>query len=81
MLCPTRILTTPVSFDLASPPTKREWKHQQQLLDIPGSLQAHTEGNARETDGTALVQALNNQHIVTVQTDSKMAPMGDRWQD
>lgn len=80
-MCPAPILTTSVSFDLASPPTEREWKHQQQLLDFPGSLQARTEGNAREMDGTASVQALNNRHIVTVQADSKMAPVGNGWQD
>lgn len=42
ILCPAWTLTTSVSFDLASPPTEREWKHQQQLLDFPGSLQVHT---------------------------------------
>ena len=29
-------------------------------------------------DETALVQALNNQHIVTVQAGCKMAPVGKR---
>lgn len=42
ILCTAQILTTLVSFDLASPPTNREWKHQKQLPDFPGSLQAHT---------------------------------------
>lgn len=28
-------------------------------------------------DGAALVQALNNQHIVTVQAGFKMAPVGN----
>lgn len=42
ILCPGWMLTTSVSFDLASPSATREQKHQQQLLDFPGSLQVHT---------------------------------------
>jgi len=36
------MLTTSVFFDLASPPKKREWQLQQQLLNFPGSLQLNT---------------------------------------
>lgn len=42
ILCPAWMLTTSVSFDLASTSRMREQKHQEQLLGFPGSVQVHT---------------------------------------
>lgn len=44
------------------------------------STYGFSEGNSREMDGAAMVQALNNQHIVTAQADPKMAAQGNGWE-